>query len=404
MRQLARSGSGFGLCRRGESGREAKQGRETAVSQTRIAIVLGTRPEAIKMAPVYLRLTEDPRVEVHLLVTAQHRQMLDQILSAFGIAADVDLDLMEPGQSLAGVAAKVVQGVQAALNRMKPDAVLVHGDTSTCLFSAIAAFYEQIPVGHVEAGLRTYDFQAPWPEEMNRRLVDPISRWCFAPTEGAARNLREERIPGENVYVTGNTIVDALLLAREIVRAHAPAVSELPEVALDAKRMILVTGHRRESFGKPFEEFCLALREIVRTHEDTVVVYPVHLNPNVQKPVRGILGDEDRVHLIEPVEYLPFVYLMDRCHLIITDSGGIQEEAPSLGKPVLVTRDVTERPEAMDAGLALLVGKSRERIVSETTKLLTDEDAYVRMATGENPYGDGRASDRIVEILCSSLL
>ena len=374
------------------------------MSRSRIAIVLGTRPEAIKMAPVYLKLAENPQLDVHLLVTAQHRQMLDQVLSAFGIAADVDLDLMEPGQSLADIAGKIVQGVQAALNRMKPDAVLVHGDTSTCLFSAIAAFYEQIPVGHVEAGLRTYDFQAPWPEEMNRRLVDPISRWCFASTEGAARDLRAERIPEANVHVTGNTVVDALLLARAIVRDHTPAVPELPEGALDGRRMILVTGHRRESFGQPFEEFCLALREIVRTHEDTVVVYPVHLNPNVQEPVRRILGDEDRIHPIDPVEYLPFVHLMDRCHLIITDSGGIQEEAPSLGKPVLVTRDVTERPEAMDAGLALLVGKSRERIVSETARLLTDEDAYARMASGENPYGDGRASDRIVEILCNSLL
>lgn len=372
------------------------------MSLQRVVVTIGTRPEAIKMAPVYLALKEDPRVEALLLATAQHRGMLDQVLSVFGIEPDVDLDLMEPNQTLAGVAAKVVQGVQAALAEMKPHAVLVHGDTSTCLFSAIASFYENIPVGHVEAGLRTYDFQAPWPEEMNRRLTDPICRWCFAPTPGAAANLRNEHTPEENIFVTGNTVIDALFMARDMVRQRPPDVPGLPEGLLDDRRLILVTGHRRESFGKPFEEFCLALREVVATHPDTMIVYPVHLNPNVQKPVRELLSGEERILLIEPIEYLPFVYLMDRADLIITDSGGVQEEAPSFGKPVLVTRTVTERPEAVQAGLAKLVGTSREAIVQEASRLLTDDDAYAAMARGENPYGDGTASRKIVEILCST--
>lgn len=369
------------------------------MSDLRITIAVGTRPEAIKMAPVYLAMKKDPGFDVRLLATAQHRQMLDQVLSVFGIDADVDLDLMRPDQTPSEVAGRVVQGVQRALSDMKPDAVLVHGDTTTCLYSAMAAFYERIPVGHVEAGLRTYNFDAPWPEEMNRRLTDPICRWCFAPTERAADNLRAERIPEENIFVTGNTVIDALLMAREMVRKQSPEVPGLPKGALDGRRLILVTGHRRESFGKPFEEFCLALREVVRSHEDTVLVYPVHLNPNVQRPVRDILDGEDRVYLIDPIKYLPFVYLMDRSYLIITDSGGIQEEAPSLGKPVLVTRAVTERPEAMEAGLAKLVGTDRAKIVAEAAELLTDSRAYAAMSGGENPYGDGHASQRIVAAL-----
>ena len=364
----------------------------------KIALIAGTRPEAIKMAPVYLALKRDARTNVVMIATAQHRQMLDQALSVFDIVPDVDLDLMRPNQTLASVMAAVVTGVQKALAEIGPDAVLVHGDTTTCMASALAAFYERIPVGHVEAGLRTYDFNAPWPEEMNRRLVDPICRWCFAPTESAADNLRSERIPEESIFVTGNTVIDALLIAREMTHKRTPDVPGLLAQALDGKRLILVTGHRRESFGKPFEEFCLALRDIVRVHEDVVVVYPVHLNPNVQRPVREILGKEDRVHLIGPTEYLPFVYLMDRSHLIITDSGGIQEEAPSFGKPVLVTRGVTERPEAIQAGLAKLVGTDRDTIVAEASRLLTDPSAYAGMTSSENPYGDGMAAGRIVDI------
>ncbi len=355
------------------------------------------------MAPVYLALQRDLAVEATLLATAQHRQMLDQVLGVFGIAPDIDLDLMRPNQGLTEVSARLLLGMQRALEETRPHAVLVHGDTSTCLYSALAAFYARIPVGHVEAGLRTYDFDAPWPEEMNRRLTDPISRWCFAPTPLAADNLRAERVPDDRIYVTGNTVVDALLLVREAVQKNAPEVPGLPPEALDGQRLILVTGHRRESFGKPFEELCLALREIVRMHPDTVIVYPVHLNPNVQRPVRRILGGEQRVHLVQPLEYLPFVYLMDRSCLIITDSGGIQEEAPSLGKPVLVTRRLTERPEAVAAGLARLVGTSREKIVTETCRLLSARDTCDRISNGPNPYGDGLASDRIVRVLRATL-
>ena len=373
------------------------------MSPSRIAVVVGTRPEAIKMAPVLLRLKADPRAEAKLVVTAQHRDMLDQVLTVFGVSPDVDLNLMQPGQALSDVAARTLRGVQRALAGIEPDAVLVHGDTSTCLFSAIAAFYEQIPVGHVEAGLRTYDMSAPWPEEMNRRLVDPICRWCFAPTARAADNLRAERIPEENIFVTGNTAVDALLLAREAIREARPAIPELSDGALDGRRLILVTGHRRESFGRPLQEFCKALREIVRRHPDTAIVYPVHLNPNVQKSVRESLTGLDRIHLTGPLGYLPFVDLMDRSFMIITDSGGIQEEAPSLGKPVLVVREETERPEAVEAGCAKLVGMNPDDITREASVLLNDADAYAEMRASDNPYGDGLASERIVDILCSGL-
>jgi UDP-N-acetylglucosamine 2-epimerase len=366
----------------------------------RIAMVIGTRPEAIKMAPVYLGLAKDPRTEVLLVATAQHRAMLDQVLSVFGIKPDVDLDLMQQDQTLAELSSRVISGVHAALAQLRPDAVLVHGDTSTCLFSALAAFYQRVPVGHVEAGLRTYNFDAPWPEEMNRRLTDPICQWCFAPTARARENLLAEAVPDENIFVTGNTIVDALLIARDMARRRPLAVPGLSAQALDGKRLVLITGHRRESFGQPFQEFCFALRDVVRRHEDVVLVYPVHLNPNVQQPVHHILGQQDRVFLVPPVDYLSFVGLMDRSYLIITDSGGIQEEAPSLAKPVLVTRETTERPEAVEAGLARLVGTSRERIVEEVGRLLTDDGLYARMCRGHNPYGDGRAAERIIDALC----
>lgn len=368
-----------------------------------ITIIVGTRPEAIKMAPVYLAMKSHPGIEVTLLATAQHRQMLDQVLDIFDITADIDLDIMQAGQSLSEVSARVITKVQKTLSKLKPDAVLVHGDTTTCLCSAIAAFYEQIPIGHVEAGLRTYDFKAPWPEEMNRRLVDPISRWCLAPTPRAADNLRSERIPEENIFVTGNTVIDALFIAKNINQQRKPIISELPDNLLDGHRLILVTGHRRESFGKPFEEFCMALRQIVEDHSDTILVYPVHLNPNVQKPVKEILGNQDRIHLIQPIEYLSFVYLMDRSYLIITDSGGVQEEAPSLHKPVLVTRTITERPEAVEAGLAKIVGTTQKQIVTEAANLLTDSQAYANMSTGGNPYGDGKAAERIIEVLISTI-
>jgi len=361
-----------------------------------VTIVVGTRPEAIKMAPVYLALRQAPDIKVTLLATAQHRQMLDQVLNVFSISPDIDLNLMKPNQNLAELSSSLLTGVQRVLAETRPDVVLVHGDTATCLFATLAAFYEQIPVGHVEAGLRTYDFDAPWPEEMNRRLTDPICQWCFAPTPGAAENLLAEKIPEDRIHVTGNTVVDALFLAREIVRKRSVDVPGLIPRHIDGQKLILVTGHRRESFGRPFEELCLALRDIVHKYKNVSVVYPVHLNPNVQKPVHKILGRETRIHLISPIEYLPFVHLMDQSYLIITDSGGIQEEAPSLGKPVLVTRSVTERPEAVEAGLSRLVGTCRAAIVDETSKLLTDNTAYKKMANGKNPYGDGQASSRIL--------
>jgi UDP-N-acetylglucosamine 2-epimerase len=373
------------------------------MTERSVVVVVGTRPEAIKMAPVYLALQADPGTEVRLLATAQHRELLDQVLTLFGIEVALDLDLMRPGQPLWDLTSRTIVAVREVLADWKPDVVLVHGDTTTCLAAALAAFYQRIRVGHVEAGLRTYDLNAPWPEEMNRRLVDPISRWCFAPTEGAAENLRSERIPDPHVFVTGNTVIDALLLARSWVRRSVPEIPGLSATALACERIILITGHRRESFGAPLEQLCLALRDIARERQDTALVYPVHLNPHVQEPVRRILGSEERVFLIPPLPYLPFVYLMDRSDLIITDSGGIQEEAPSLGKPVLVTRGVTERPEAVVAGVARLVGTDRYRIVEEARRLLSDRAAYAQMARGENPYGDGKASQRIVKILRDEL-
>jgi len=368
-----------------------------------VTIVAGTRPELIKIMPVLLALRAHPDFEPTLVVTAQHREMTDQACAAFGVVPDVDLDLMRPGQTPAEVSARVTAAVQATLARSRPEAVLVHGDTTTCLAAALAAFYEGIPIGHVEAGLRTYDFSAPWPEEMNRRLTDPICRWCFAPTERAVANLRAERIPESNIFLTGNTVVDALLLALRRVREQPPPIPELPEGLLDGRRLILVTGHRRESFGEPLRELCAGLREIARRHRDVVIVYPVHLNPSVLGPVHESLGGEERIHLIRPLDYLAFVALLERSTLIVTDSGGIQEEAPVLRKPVLVTRKTTERPEAMERGLARLVGTSRERLVSEVSRLLEDPAAYAAMTSGSNPYGDGRAAERIAEILASTL-
>jgi UDP-N-acetylglucosamine 2-epimerase (non-hydrolysing) len=401
--RVRRSWRGYsGLARESPTLAEHKEIR--SMSKRRVAVVVGTRPEAIKMAPLYLTLKADSRVDVRLIAAAQHRQLLDQVLSAFRIQPALDLDLMRPGQTLADLTSRAITALQQAYSDLRPDEVLVHGDTTSCFAGAIAAFYEKIPLGHVEAGLRTYDFQAPWPEEMNRRLVDPISRWCFAPTETAAENLRAERIPEGNIFVTGNTVVDAVVMAREMVQRNAPEIPDLPQAAFECKRLILITGHRRESFGLPFEEFCMALKDIAREFEDVALVYPVHLNPNVWTPVHRILGKEDRIFLIPPVEYLPFVYLMERCHFIITDSGGIQEEAPSFGKPVLVTRTATERPEAIERQCAMLVGTSRQNILREASRLLTDPEAYTEMTRAENPYGDGRASQRIADILLTSEL
>jgi len=370
--------------------------------KVRVLSVFGTRPEAIKMAPVVLRLARHPGFEAKVCVTAQHRSMLDSVLEDFAIRPDFDLDVMRERQSLCGIAARVLDGLQAVLESFRPERVLVHGDTTTTLAASLAAFYNRVPVGHVEAGLRTGNLEAPWPEEANRKVTAVVTDLHFAPTERARRALLAEGVAPEKIHVTGNTVIDALLLAREKLRRDARLARRIAErfAFLDrSRRLVLVTGHRRESFGLGFENICRALAELVHRHSDIEILYPVHLNPNVREPVFRILGSLPAVHLIEPVEYLPFVHLMDRAHLIVTDSGGIQEEAPALGKPVLVMREVTERPEAVEAGTVQLVGTDFARIVEETSRLLTDPAAYRRMATAINPYGDGRAAERIERAL-----
>ena len=362
-----------------------------------VMLVFGTRPEAIKMAPVLHALRARGDLRVGVCVSAQHRQMLDQVLALFDIVPDDDLDLMRPGQDLTGVTCGVLSGMQRILAARRPRMVLVHGDTSTTFSAALAAFYAGIEVGHVEAGLRTGNMRAPWPEEMNRRLTAPLTTLHFAPTPRARANLIMEGMAEASIEVTGNTVIDALLQVRERLRTDAVLDAEMRErfgFLSPSRRMVLVTGHRRENFGDGFEHICMALRELSE-REDVEIVYPVHLNPNVQEPVKRILGDRGRVHLIEPQDYLPFVWLMDRASLLITDSGGIQEEAPSLGKPVLVMRDVTERPEAVEAGTVRLVGTDTARIVAAATALLDDEAAYKAMSRAHNPYGDGHASERI---------
>jgi UDP-N-acetylglucosamine 2-epimerase len=371
------------------------------VTKKRIAVVVGTRPEAIKMAPVLRELARRAVFEPLFVATAQHREMLDQVCAAFDLRPDVDLDAMRPDQALGDVTSRVLLGVQRVLAERRPDAVLVHGDTTTCLAAGLAAFYARIPLGHVEEGLRTHDLAAPWPEEKNRRLVDPLARWCFAPTPRAAADLRAERIPERAIHVVGNTVVDALLFAREKNRASPPAIAGLPAGALDGRRLVLVTGHRRESFGEPLREVCLALRDVIAAHRDAALVYPVHLNPNVRGPVTELLGGRERIHLVPPLEYLPFVALLERAAVVVTDSGGIQEEAPTFGVPVLVTRAATERPEALELGLAELVGTSSTRIVEALLRTLSVSNA--RSAPPANPYGDGRAAERIVDVLAAEL-
>jgi UDP-N-acetylglucosamine 2-epimerase (non-hydrolysing) len=367
----------------------------------KVLTVLGTRPEAIKMAPVVTTLAADDSFETRLCVTAQHRQMLDQVLEVFGIRADYDLDLMQPDQDLNDITSKVLLGMRGVYRDWKPDLILVHGDTTTTLATSLSAYYSQIQVGHVEAGLRTHNKYAPWPEEINRRLTGAISDIHFAPTQLAAANLRYEGIGEDNIHVTGNTVIDALLEVVGRIRGNKALLMGFSRRFdfLDAsKRLILVTGHRRENFGAGFDNICLALGDIA-ARGDAQIVYPVHLNPNVQAPVHRLLGDRHDVHLIDPLDYLPFIYLMDRCDLIITDSGGVQEEAPSLGKPVLVMRETTERPEAVEAGTVKLVGTDRSNIVLEASRLLDDEEAYISMSQAHNPYGDGHAARRIREIL-----
>lgn len=368
-------------------------------------IVFGTRPEAIKMAPLVKRMRTDFPGSVRVCVTAQHRQMLDQVLNLFGIVPDYDLDLMKPGQDLTDITVNVLSGLRSVLAEYQPDVVLVHGDTTTTLAASLAAYYQKVPVAHVEAGLRTGNRYSPWPEEMNRKLAGGLTDWHFSPTEGARENLLREGVDAERIFVTGNTVVDALFDVTEEIERRGELKKALREQFsfLDAdKRLVLVTGHRRENFGKGFENICQALAQL-SGRSDVEILYPVHLNPSVQEPVRRILGGLPNVHLIAPQDYLPFVYLMGRSYLIISDSGGIQEEAPSLGKPVLVVRNTTERPEAVLAGTVRLVGTDTRRIYLEACELLDSDAAYQRMAIAHNPYGDGRASKRIVETLSEVL-
>jgi UDP-N-acetylglucosamine 2-epimerase (non-hydrolysing) len=370
-------------------------------SMKKILLIFGTRPEAIKMAPIIRALIKANQWNVKVCVTAQHRQMLDQVLSLFGIVPEFDLNLMQPGQGLTDITSNVLIGMRDVFNQWKPDMVIVHGDTTTAMAASLAAFYGKIPVAHVEAGLRTNDIYSPWPEEMNRRMVGRIASLHFAPTETARANLLAEGCEEKNVFVTGNTVIDALASVIETINTDAVLNEQLGErfaFLHKGKRMILVTGHRRENFGQGFEDICKALR-IIASREDVEIVYPVHLNPNVQEPVHRILGDCKHIHLIEPLDYLPFVYLMNYAYLLLTDSGGIQEEASSLGKPVLVMRDTTERPEAVIAGSVRLVGTDVACIVSAITELLDDKLKYQRMAQAHDLYGKGRAAQRIVEIL-----
>jgi UDP-N-acetylglucosamine 2-epimerase (non-hydrolysing) len=368
----------------------------------KILTVFGTRPEAIKMAPLVHALANDGRFESKVCVTAQHREMLDQVLELFKITPDYDLNLMKAGQTLPEVTSRILLELTHVLKTFKPDVVLVHGDTATTFAASLAAYYEKIAVGHVEAGLRTGNIYSPWPEEGNRKLTGALTKYHFAPTENSKQNLLNENISNSNIHVTGNTVIDALLLVKAQIEADTNLTNTLAAQfpMLDShKKLILVTGHRRESFGGGFERICEALSQTAKAHPDVQILYPVHLNPNVQEPVNRILSDVDNVHLIEPQQYLPFVYLMSRSYIILTDSGGIQEEAPSLGKPVLVMRDTTERPEAVEAGTVKLVGTNVERITSSLNALLTNETAYKAMSRAHNPYGDGKACQRICDIL-----
>jgi UDP-N-acetylglucosamine 2-epimerase (non-hydrolysing) len=376
----------------------------------KIMLVFGTRPEAIKMAPLVHRLQAQPEAfEVQVCVTAQHRQMLDQVLRVFDITPDVDLNVMKKGQDLSDVTSQVLLGMRQVLREHQPHAVLVHGDTTTTLAAATASFYAGVPVGHVEAGLRTHDLDAPFPEEFNRQVVSRVARWHFAPTTTSRDNLLAERVDAARIMVTGNTVIDALhwVLKRiEADSARAAGLSARLARALpfdwQRERFVLVTGHRRENFGEGFVQICQALRQLAGLFGRVHFIYPVHLNPSVQEPVHAILAGLPNVHLIEPLDYEPFVNLLRHAYLVLTDSGGIQEEAPSLGKPVLVMREVTERPEAVQAGTVALVGADRPRIVAGVSRLLDDETHYLKMARAYNPYGDGQACERIAQALSAS--
>jgi UDP-N-acetylglucosamine 2-epimerase (non-hydrolysing) len=366
----------------------------------KVAIVFGTRPEAIKLAPVakeFQRCGHTPLV----IVTAQHRDMLDQHLQDFGIVPDVDLDIMKENQDLVYVTTEVLQKLDGVLKREAPAALLVQGDTTTTFASSLVAFYNRIPVGHVEAGLRTWNRYLPYPEEINRQLTTRLATWHFAPTEWSRDNLLKEHVPADAIFVTGNTVIDVLLQTLQVQREFEDP--RLRGIDYEHRKVILLTAHRRENFGPPMENICRACLTILEQTADAELVFPVHPNPNVRRVVQKLLGAQQRVHLVEPLEYRPFVRLMNKCYLILSDSGGVQEEAPSLGKPVLVLRSVTERPEAVASGVVKLVGTDTEQIATEALRLLTDRAAYQAMTTKANPYGDGRASERIVDVIETAL-
>ena len=371
----------------------------------KVLLVFGTRPEAIKMAPLVKAFEKETNIISKVCVTAQHREMLDQVLEMFDIKPDYDLNLMKPGQDLYDITANVLLGMKSVLEDFKPDVILVHGDTTTTSSASVAAFYQKIKVGHVEAGLRTGDIYSPFPEEINRLMCSIIANYHFAPTTTSQNNLLKENKDPKNIIVTGNTVIDALFLALDKIENNQELKSKIIESInsqyklQDDKKIILVTGHRRENHGQGFINICEALKEIAITNPDIDIVYPVHLNPNVQKPVKEILSNTSNVYLIDPLQYENFIYMMNKSYFIITDSGGVQEEAPSLGKPVLVMRDTTERPEAVEAGTVKLVGTNKDTIIKEAQKLLDDENEYNKMSKAHNPYGDGKACERIVEFI-----
>ena len=363
-------------------------------------IIFGTRPEAIKMAPLVKAFLKNDAFETKVCVTAQHREMLDQVLDFFDITPDYDLNLMKPGQNLYGLTAAIITGLQPVLEEFKPDYVYVHGDTTTTMGSSIAGFYSGAKVCHVEAGLRTFNKLAPFPEEINRTITGHIADYHFAPTQTSYNNLEREGINSKNILITGNTVIDALFESvSRVDNMEDPEITNLKNEIDFTKRIVLVTGHRRENHGQGFINICNALKEIGKTVDNVQIIYPVHLNPKVQKPVYDILGKQDNIKLIAPLAYPAFVWLMNKCELVITDSGGVQEEAPSLGKPVLVMRDTTERPEAVDAGTVILVGTDKNKIVTETLDLMQNPEHYKKMSKLHNPYGDGKASKRIVEFI-----
>lgn len=379
---------------------------DAAMTQTKMKVltVIGTRPEAIKMAPLIRQLAIHPEIDSKVCVTAQHRQMLDQVLELFEIKPDFDLNIMKPGQDLNSIATEILRSIAKVYTEFRPDFVLVHGDTSTTFCAALAAFYQRIAIGHVEAGLRTGNLYSPWPEEANRRLTAVLTNFHFAPTQESQSNLLKENVALANIIVTGNTVIDALLMVKEKFDADPKLYQQQAQrfpFLRDPARLVLITGHRRENFGDGFERICQALGKLAAQNPDVDFLYPVHLNPNVQDPVKRLLSGMSNVHLIEPQDYLPFVFLMMRSYIILTDSGGIQEEAPSLGKPVLVMRDTTERPEAIAAGTVRLVGTDVDKIVDNVTLLLNDQTAYQEMSFAHNPYGDGQASARILHSLLS---